>query len=234
MADYFASDIHLRLDRPDRARRFARWVDSLRSDDNLVLVGDVCDFWFAARQQAREPMRCAGLKALANYVGRGGSLRILPGNHDQWLGPFYEANLGATMTAEPFAMTSHGRRLRLVHGHLLGARSGWKARMESREFLAHFGALPHPAAAALEAMLFGVNGLRRGASDRRHLAAYRRYADDLAEPPEILVLGHIHRTLDEARPGGLRMVLLGSWIGPGSFLRIDDAGASLLTDPAAC
>ncbi len=50
-ATYFASDIHLRPDRSERGRRFARLVGDLSREDHLVLAGDICDFWFASRRR---------------------------------------------------------------------------------------------------------------------------------------------------------------------------------------
>ena len=47
LAAYFASDVHLRLDRPERGRRFARFVGGLEPGvDTLTIVGDLCDFWY--------------------------------------------------------------------------------------------------------------------------------------------------------------------------------------------
>src|SRR5262249_39667858 len=71
---YCASDVPLRLDRPERGRRLARWVSRLESDDQLYVVGDLCDFWYGSRQRGADPMTCAGLRALAEFRARGGSL----------------------------------------------------------------------------------------------------------------------------------------------------------------
>ena len=82
---YFASDIHLRPDRPDRGERFARWLATLQPGvDDVCLVGDLCDFWFASRQQQGWDLPCAGLRALAGFTAQGGVLTILPGNHDAY------------------------------------------------------------------------------------------------------------------------------------------------------
>ncbi len=85
----------------------SRWVESIAIDDPLFLVGDVCDFWYAARQRRSGPLVCEGLRALERYSRNGGALTILPGNHDLWLGPYYEAELGANR-----ARAVHRRRPR--------------------------------------------------------------------------------------------------------------------------
>ncbi len=95
MAHYFASDIHLREDRPDRDQRFRAWVRDLTPADTLVIVGDLCDFWMSARCTEDQLASYPSLRALEEFTRRGGSLEILAGNHDAWLCPFYARALGA-------------------------------------------------------------------------------------------------------------------------------------------
>lgn len=230
MSDFFASDVHLRIDRPERAARFARWVDARSGEDTLTIVGDLCDFWFAARQIDTHPMACAGLRALAAFRSRGGSITILPGNHDAWLGPFYEERLGARFVREPLVLDSFGRRVVLVHGHRLGARRLWKAVMEGWAFLEGFRRVPSPMAGMLDRMLDRANDQIRSTNDGRHLSAYREFVTRQAGAADLVVLGHIHSPLDDAamRP---RMIVLGGWQSRSSYLRIDESGARLIIEP---
>ena len=69
MAHYFASDVHLRNDHPERDRRFRAWLGQLTPDDDLTIVGDLCDFWMAARYTERELARHPSLVALAERIG---------------------------------------------------------------------------------------------------------------------------------------------------------------------
>ena len=124
MPHYFASDVHLRHDRPDRDRRFRAWLEPGLT--RPTTPGD-----------RRRPLRLLDgpaavhedpLTARASGPGRippsrEGRWRSCAGNHDEWLCPFYERELGARIIAEPHDMTVHGLRLRLVHGHRLGARA---------------------------------------------------------------------------------------------------------------
>ncbi|MFO0957553.1 MAG: UDP-2,3-diacylglucosamine diphosphatase [Isosphaeraceae bacterium] len=231
MPTYFVSDIHLRLDHPERSQRFARWVAARAPADALYIVGDLCDFWFSARQSRRDPMACEGLRSLADFASRGGSLTILLGNHDNWLGPLYREKLGARLMPEPLDVEVGDRRYHLVHGHLLGGRSRWKGWMEGEGFFHAFGALPHPAAWVLANGLEHVNEARLEASHRRHLAVYRDYVDALPGLPHAAVMGHVHLTLDEPRPNGARMIVLGSWHGQSSYLFADDEGDRQVVEP---
>ncbi len=230
MPAYFASDVHLRIDRPERGRRFARWVDGLSPDDTLVLVGDLCDFWLASRQLGTALRACPGLQALAAFRSRGGGVTILPGNHDAWLGPFYERVLGADFVEGSLDVEAHGLRVHLVHGHLLRAGRRWKAWMESRAFQDAFYHVPSPIAYGLDRLLERNNERNRAEADRRHLSLYREYASALAGTADIVVLGHVHAPVDDAtaRP---RMIVLGGWQCRSSFLRVDDSGATLIVRP---
>lgn len=223
MSHYFLSDIHLRDDRPERARRLSRFLDRLNPNDRLVIAGDLCDFWMASRQSADELSRDDGIRALIAFRESGGRLSILPGNHDLWLCPYYEEKLGATILTEPAKFDLYGHRVHVVHGHLLGARKKWKAFLESREFFQGFGRVPYPLARGLDSALERKN--QRGLADDegRHLAVYREYAAGLRDEADIVIFGHVHRAVDE--PGPPRLIVLGGWQARSSWLKIGDAGA---------
>jgi UDP-2,3-diacylglucosamine hydrolase len=229
VAVYFASDMHLRLDRPDRSRRLADWVDSLDPQDSLYLGGDVCDFWFASRQVRSEPMSCRGLQSLADFRARGGRLTIIPGNHDLWLGPFYESLLGARFVPEPLTVDAYGLRIRMVHGHRTGGRPPWKSVMESRAFLKWFGKLPAAVANQLDRRLESTNDAHRDRDERGLLPLFRAHAAQVGPEADLIVFGHVHTPLDEpashTRP---RLVVLGGWHTQSSTLKIDEQGARLI------
>lgn len=236
MAAYYLSDTHLRLDRPSRGERLARFVGGLGRDDTLTVAGDLCDFWFASRQRSADPIACPGLRSLADFRERGGALTILTGNHDAWLGPLYERSLGARVVAEPIERTDHGVRVHVVHGHLLGARRPWKALMESRAFLDTFAALPPPVARRLAARLEASNTRRLEETHRRHLVVYREHARSVVDAgaADLVLFGHVHEVYDEPVGGGGRLVVLGDWIAGSSYVRIDDRGVRFTVDrPAA-
>lgn len=230
MAHYFASDIHLRSDRPERGRRLTDFVATLKGDDSLLIVGDLCDFWMGSRTSESEMSRSDGLTALVEFRGRGGSLAVMAGNHDHWLCPFYERELGASIVAEPLDLIVEGLRIRLVHGHLLGARAPWKAIMESRAFFQGFGLIPEAAASRLDAMLARKNLKQLLADEERHLIVYRKYVHNLENQADLVVIGHVHRPVDEA-VGDTRMIVLGGWQNGSSHLRIDGSGATFSVHP---
>jgi len=226
VSDYLLSDVHLREDRPERGRRLLRFLGRLDpAADSLLIAGDLCDFWMGSRTPPDRLARDPALAALAGFRAEGGTLSILAGNHDVWLMDFYGDALGAGVVAEPLDVESHGVRLHVVHGHLLGARRRWKALMESRGFFRGFGALPEMVARPMDVALQAKN--RRGLpeDERRHLAVYRAYADALPDSVDVAVFGHVHRAVDQ--PGRPRLIVLGGWQDRLGFLKVDRSGATL-------
>ena len=174
---YLASDVHLRPDRPDRARRFSSWVEGLGKDRFRADRRRPLRLLDGRRSSESELMQCDGLRSLADFRDRGGSLRVMAGNHDRWICTFYERVLGASIVAEPFETTVHDIRLHLVHGHLLGARRKWKAAMESQAFFRAFGKLPSPLATRPRPTSGDKNKRGLDEDERRHLAVFRRYTE---------------------------------------------------------
>ncbi len=221
MAHYFVSDIHLREDHPERDGRFRTWLSRLTPDDTLTIVGDLCDFWMAARHSERKLARHPSLVALAEFRGQGGSLAIMAGNHDVWLCPFYARELGARIITEPYDLTAHGIRVRLVHGHRLGARRLWKAGLESRAFFRTFGLIPGPIARPLDRALAWKNDRGLFEEEERHLKVFRAYVAACRSLSDLVVIGHVHRPVDEPDPAP-RMIVLGGWQRQYNYLVIDE------------
>jgi UDP-2,3-diacylglucosamine hydrolase len=232
VADYFASDIHLRLDYPDRGRRLAAWVETLQGGDSVTIVGDLCDFWLTSRQFPLDAAACPGFRALSEFRARGGTLVILPGNHDHRLAAFYEKALGATYIREGFQdLELHGLKLHVTHGHDLRAPARWKTLMETDFFLKTFGGLPGLVAHALERTLETTNALRRRKVEDRQIVCYREFSDRFGGSKDLVVLGHVHRAVDDSTRSP-RMIVLGDWIEGASYLKVDEAGAHFVVEPS--
>ena len=179
----------------------------------------------AARCGPRDLMRSESLARLAEFRRSGGSLSIMPGNHDAWLCPFYASDLGAQIVPDPCELTVHGLRLHIVHGHLLGARRAWKALLESRWFFSAFGHVPTPLARPLDTLLAWNNDRKLLSDEERHLQVYRAYASRLRGAIDLVMIGHVHRAVDDTHSDP-RLIVLGGWQARSSFVKVDERGAT--------
>jgi UDP-2,3-diacylglucosamine hydrolase len=119
-ATYFISDVHLGLrSREEERAKEDRLLDFLRSvagdAERLVIVGDLFDFWFEYRTVIPKGFHRT-LAALHNLTGGGVPIDFLVGNHDCWLGDFFEAELGMTVHFKPFETLVQGKRVYVHHG----------------------------------------------------------------------------------------------------------------------
>lgn len=230
MRHYFASDIHLRLDEPERSTRFAEFVERLSPGEALIIVGDLCDFWYAARQRSHQDNLCPALRALRTFAGAGGELLITVGNHDRWLGPFYARVLGASVVSEPLDVRSGGLRIQAAHGHRTVARFHWKRLLETWLFWRSFELLPAAGARWLDRALMSEKGFRRQEKNERFTARLRRYVASHAEEADLFVFGHVHTRTDEPI-GSSRLVILGSWIKSPQYLCVQEGELTVVGEP---
>ena len=229
MTHFFASDVHLRLDRPHRSRRFAEFVRELNSSDTLLIAGDLCDFWFCTRQVQGGEL-CDGLRALQDFRQQGGEIVVLVGNHDRWMSPFYQEIFDATCVSEPFLVQVGARRVHVVHGHREAGRFAWKRLLETRFFFTFFALLPGAIANHLEAALMGEKSRKYAAKNKRLMAAYRRYVAARADEADLFVFGHVHERSDE-EVGAARLVVLGDWNEKGGYLTVNPTEALVRQTP---
>lgn len=117
---YFASDLHLGSpDYPKSKKRealFVQWLDEIKKDAAAIfLVGDVFDFWFEYRKVVPKGfIRLLG--KLAEISDSGIPLYLFTGNHDLWMGDYFEQELGAKIFNEPVLLNCHNKLFFIGHG----------------------------------------------------------------------------------------------------------------------
>ena len=104
MATYFISDIHLGLGKRDEERekeqRLLEFLTSIKSSaEQLFIVGDLFDFWFEYKTVIPKGFHRT-LAALQEFTDRGIPVHYLAGNHDFWMGNFFQDELGMELHLE--------------------------------------------------------------------------------------------------------------------------------------
>lgn len=227
----FFSDTHFGLGEPEvqEARRdhlFACLDHYTPRLDQLIIMGDLFDFWFEWKHVIlKKHFRI--LCKLANIRSRGVQIHYLAGNHDFALSRFLEEEIGAVIHPESYEFEAGGKRFHLFHGDGL-APADWGYRALRRVFR-------NPVNQKLYALFHPDVGLElahmSSRTSRNHTGrrwdvdgwAYREAAEKKArEGFDYVVYAHTHEPLLEAVNGGLH-INTGDWLKHFSYVTYDDS-----------
>lgn len=222
----FLADAHFR--NPDRERerrgRFIDFVDSLESGTVLFLLGDIFDFYFEYRRYVSG--RYLDIYAvLSRATGRGVDIHFLGGNHDYWVGAFFEKELGIRLHRDEILISAQGRRIVCAHGDLVIPRDyGYKLLKT---------VIRNPAVVAvsrwihpdlLDIIATGVSdGSRRlkneVQAERAAMITEHAHRAFFDRGNDAFIMGHIHYPLHDARDGH-DFIIVGDWIADFTYARL--------------
>ncbi len=220
------SDIHLGAVAAENEQAFLAFLaEAHRWGDELLINGDLFDFWFEYRQVVPRGQLDA-LARLRALVERGMAIRFIGGNHDAWGGSFLRDEVGIEVLDGPVRLTVGGRRAYVAHGDGLGGADRgyralkWAARSRWGSGLFRW---VHPDLGVPLARL--ASGTKRAQAREKggdspcadRLAACAR--DVLAANADIdlVVFGHAHRPeVSEVAPGRFYLNA-GDWLHHNSF-----------------
>ena len=119
-ASLIVSDAHLGAAPAAGERAFHDFlVFAGTSTRDLVINGDLFDFWFEYRTVVMS-RHFRTLRMLADLVDSGVRIRLVGGNHDSWGGVFLRDEIGIELIDGPVTTEIGGRRCYLAHGDGLG------------------------------------------------------------------------------------------------------------------
>lgn len=214
----FLADSHFHVERgPDedvRLRRFCALLAAHAGVPEVVLLGDIFDFWFDYPHfymKGYEPL----LLALDQVRDAGSRLHFVGGNHDIWAAAFLHRRYGTDPAAGPLTLQLDDQRVHCLHGDGLLGRD---------VFYSLFRAVVrHPAGVLLgkslhPELLFAFSSWLSNSSrhctrdeaagiERKALAWLSRQHQ---APWDHLVMGHVHHCYT-VRQGPRRLSCLGGW-----------------------
>jgi len=231
---YILSDAHLGAGtdaeedlKSRRLREF--WQRVAEREADLVILGDLFDFWFEYRN-AIPRFHFEHLVALRDLVEAGRRVYYVAGNHDFWAGPFLQGELGVTYCKDELLLEHSGVRICFSHG------DGWppgergyrlmKWIFRNRLAIALFRLISpdigFPLARWLSRRSRGRHHLPKSTLDVYAELARRR----LKAGCDLLFIGHLHECLHARWPEG-EWIITGDWMRHFSYAVVDTEGARL-------
>lgn len=92
----------------------------MKSDAGAIfLMGDIFDFWFEYKQAVPKGfIRLQG--CMAELSDAGIPIYLFPGNHDMWMGNYFNDEINAKIYSDPVTVICNNKRLLIGHGDGLG------------------------------------------------------------------------------------------------------------------
>lgn len=126
---YFASDVHLgfpsREESLKREKLIVSWMKEIEKDaEEVFFVGDIFDFWYEYKHIVPKGF-VRFLGQVAHMVDNGIKVHFFGGNHDTWVGRYFEEEIGAEVHPKHYKPVLYGKKFYIAHGDEVG-KHDWK------------------------------------------------------------------------------------------------------------
>ena len=235
MALYIFSDAHLGSGsgdkEADKVARISELLELVKADgDRLVILGDLFDFWFEYRHAIPKEHHDV-LFMLRNIVKLNISVDYVSGNHDFWMGDYFERQIGVALHRDHLDIEYSGRKLHLIHGDgLAKGDRGYrflKKILRNRFNIWLYRKLPPDWAIPLAKHVSGSSRDHTSRRDHTFTLDYQAYAQaKLSAGYDIVAIAHLHIPVFEQFNNGT-YVNTGDFITHFSYVRLDSDGIEL-------
>lgn len=223
---YFASDQHFGAPTAEKSKireqKFVNWLDEIKNDAEVIfLLGDLFDFWFEYKKAVPKGfVRVLG--KLAELRDSGIQIHFFVGNHDLWMGDYFEKELNIPIYREPKEFTFNNKTFLIGHGDGLGpGDKGYKfmKKVFTNPFSKWLYRWLHPDIGIKLAQYLSVkNKLISGEEDVKFLGEENEWLviyckNKLTEKHyDYFVFGHRHLPLEIVLPDNSKYINTGDWI----------------------
>jgi UDP-2,3-diacylglucosamine hydrolase len=224
---YFASDQHFgaptsKMSFP-REQKFVAWLDEVKKDaDVIFLLGDLFDFWFEYKTVVPKGfIRVLG--KLAELRDAGIPIYFFVGNHDLWMGEYFEKELNIPVYHDNKEFTFNGKTFLIGHGDGKGPGDMGYKRMKkvfTYPFFKWLFRWLHPDIGVRLAQYLSVkNKLISGVEDVKFLGEENEWLVQYCKRKletksyNFFVFGHRHLPMEITLNEQSKYINLGDWIG---------------------
>jgi len=218
---YFFSDIHLGAEESaaenEKQKIFLQFINEIQKDaTHICIVGDLFDFWFEYKYVVPKKY-FEILYHLKKLTEKGIETHYLAGNHDFYLGHFFDQYLNIKTYQDECILDIAGKKFYLWHGDGLGKKDGGyrllKKIVRNRVNQRIFKFLHPDFGIPLARKISGSS--RKYTNQLNHLrdeSDYVKFAEKQFEKGfDYVMLGHRHNPL-EHKNGNKKYLNLGDWI----------------------
>jgi UDP-2,3-diacylglucosamine hydrolase len=226
---YFISDVHLGEQTEQfekvRAKQFVEFLKEIeKTASSVFFVGDLFDFWFEYKYVIPKKHFLI-IHQLATMREKNITLTYLAGNHDFWLGKFFDEELGIVTANDEWTGKMNGKRFFLYHGDGVAKKdSGYRflKKMLRNPVSIKLYQWIHPDWGIPFARF--VSGSSRQYTDRINLDDHSDYIDfarkQFNEGYDYVIMGHRHNPY-EHEENGKKYINLGDWLHSFSYAVFD-------------
>jgi len=215
----FVSDIHLgtKMSQADQLLEFLKTVET----EKIYLVGDIIDCWAMSKKKIWSQFHSDVIQKLLRRARKGVEIVYIPGNHDEMMREYCDAEFGHIMLVEECIHIGVDGKLYLVtHG------DQFDIVMRNSKWLAHLGSWAYDVSIDLSRVVNKIRGILK--LPHWSLSAYLKYrvkesVNFIGDYEETLtkyvkgkkldgiICGHIHHA-NIRDIGGIRYMNCGDWV----------------------
>lgn len=227
---YFFSDVHLGAadarKEAEKERKLIRFLESIQGNAEAVyILGDLFDFWFEYKfVMPKEHFRT--LCKLGEFACNV-DVTYIGGNHDFWVGTFFQNQLDIRYCEEPISVSHQGKQIYLHHGDgLIKKDVGYRflRRVLRNPINIFLFRLIHP-----DVGFWIANHVSHGSRKHTSQKEFNRAAEDMlafaaekcAEGNDAVILAHTHSPTKQSVENGLYLNT-GDWIDKFSYVELNN------------
>lgn len=223
---YFASDQHFGAPTIEeskvREQKFIDWLDTIKDDAEIIfLLGDLFDFWFEYKKTVPKGfVRVLGKLAVLRDSGI--QIYFFVGNHDLWMGDYFEKELNIQVFHQTKEFTFNNKTFLIGHGDGLGPGDKGYKRMKklfTNPISKWLYRWLHPDIGIRLAQYLSVkNKLISGVEDVKYLGEEKEWLVQYCKKKltekqyDYFVFGHRHLPLEIAISETSKYINTGDWI----------------------
>jgi len=233
---YCISDAHLGSGSCEIERKkeqsLLMFLDKVKDErTDLIIVGDLFDFYFEYNSVI--PRKYFDILAKLKEITRAGvKIWFIAGNHDFWVGSFFEKDIGVKVYKKSMKFKFHDKKVFMAHGDGLGRFDLGHLLLQLllRQPLNIFlFSLLHPNIAYALGRWVSKMSRQKSRNGKFRISDHplKKFAERMWDKGyDIIILGHIHHPYLENKNGKV-FALIGDWIENFSYLRLSKDGVSL-------